>query len=213
VLVPAQPNWTWDYTGITTDQLVGLTDEQLSEFDPLAVNLIVAKGIPRLAELDIRQYQHQVNQWTANFVTNALPHCSEVFQPDPKLFERDRRYYEVGMISHFLDVLVRIRYSPELRDTQVRYLDPSDLFLNGILDSLEGTCGNMAALNVAIGWRMGWAVSLACIDSHFLVRHDDGSHIFNIEATCASGGFVSGSDEQEINKHRISQKAFAAVPT
>lgn len=63
VLVLAKPNWSLDYSGVTTDHLIGLTDEQLAGLDPLTVNLIVAKDIPRLADLDISHYQNQINAW------------------------------------------------------------------------------------------------------------------------------------------------------
>lgn len=90
------------------------------------------------------------------------------------------------------------------------YTDPCDLFLNGVMDRRRGTCGNMAALHVAMGWRMGWPVSLACIKSHFICRYDDGRVQHNIETTHPStGGFKSDPDEFIIREEGLTAKAIS----
>jgi hypothetical protein len=62
----------------------------------------------------------------------------------------------------------------------------------------------MAALYVAIGWRLGWPVSLACVNSHFICRFDDGQAIYNVEATQAGrGGFKSDPDEFLVEEKRL----------
>lgn len=38
-------------------QLLALSDDELAQVDPLVMNLLVAKGIPSLAHLDIGRYQ------------------------------------------------------------------------------------------------------------------------------------------------------------
>ena len=91
------------------------------------------------------------------------------------------------------------------------YTDPSDLFLNGVIDTRRGTCANMAALHVALGWRLGWPVSLACVASHFVCRYDDGQVTHNIEATQSGhGGFRSDPDEYLIKKHELPPVAIAS---
>jgi hypothetical protein len=51
---------------------------------------------------------------------------------------------------------------------------------------------------------MGWPVSLACVNSHFIVRYDDGETVHNIEATMTGrGGFGSDTDEEIIRKRRL----------
>src|SRR5262245_47550864 len=79
VLVPVQPNWCLDYSDVTTEQLIGLSDEQLAGLDPLAVNLVVAKGTPRLANLEIRHYQEQMNAWALEFADRYLPFWLTVY--------------------------------------------------------------------------------------------------------------------------------------
>ena len=72
------------------------------------------------------------------------------------------------------------------------------------MDTRRGTCGNMAALHVAIGWRLGWPVSLACVKSHLICRYDDGKVTHNIEATQAGyGGFKSDPDEYLIKEYGL----------
>ena len=50
----------------------------------------------------------------------------------------------------------------------------------------------MPALHVALGWRLGWPVSLAWRKNHLFCRYDDGEVTHNIEATAfGRGGFRS----------------------
>ena len=97
-----------------------------------------------------------------------------------------------GLVCQYLELEVGIQYNRDQRESQrVLYTNPSDLFLNGVLDTREGTCGNMAALQLAFGWRLGWPVSLACVNSHFILRFDDGQTTYNIEATQSGQGASS----------------------
>lgn len=211
VLVPAQPDWYGDFTGVTTEQLLGLTDEQLATVDPLAVNLIVAREVPSLAGLDIAQYQDKVNQWTTEFATNCLPNWQYAFEGDSDRYFGDVRFFSVAMLCHYLFENIGISYIEEQREWGPRhYTNPSDLFLNGLVDSLRGTCGNMPALAVAMGWRLGWPVSLACAGKHNFLRYDDGEVTFNMEvATSLKYGYWAPTDEEIILQRRISPEGIA----
>jgi hypothetical protein len=51
---------------------------------------------------------------------------------------------------------------------------------------------------------------LACADSHYVCRYDDGKNVYNIEATdTGRGGFAEGSDQDYIEKEGVSRKAIA----
>jgi len=68
----------------------------------------------------------------------------------------------------------------------------------------------MAPLFVALCWRLGWPVRLACAGSHFLARYDDGEKIFNVEVTASGhdgGGFVSPSDKWYMEEYDIPKRA------
>lgn len=78
------------------------------------------------------------------------------------------------------------------------------------MDTRRGTCGNMAALHVAVGWRLGWPVSLACVNSHYICRYDDGTVTHNIEATrSGAGGFRSDPDDYLIRAYSLPPLAIA----
>jgi hypothetical protein len=194
----ARIDWARDYSGLRVADLLALDDLTLAAFDPLAINLIVAREISSLADLDIPDYQSIVNSWTDDFRHRYLPRWETCFHEAPEDFQNDINFFRLGMICQYLDLVVRVKYKPELRDAkQVSYIDPSDLFLNGLIDTREGTCGNMSALHVAIGWRMSWPVSLACVGSHFICRYDDGQTQYNIEATqTGDGGWSSRTDDR-----------------
>lgn len=128
-----------------------------------------------------------------------------------KLSNRRVEAGSVAMLCHYLFENVGIRYIEEQRDMRPRhYTNPSDLFLIGLIDSLRGTCGNMPALAVAMGWRMGWRVSLACARKHNFLRYDDGDVTFNMEvATSLAYGYWARSDEEIILEKNLSPEAIA----
>jgi hypothetical protein len=66
----------------------------------------------------------------------------------------------------------------------------------------------MPALHVALAWRLGWPVSLACARWHILCRYDDGKVAHNIEATNnGRGGFHSHPDAYYRQKYGIPEEA------
>jgi hypothetical protein len=109
------------------------------------------------------------------------------------------------VLCQYLDVEAGIAYNDDQRDAQaVRYTDPNDLFLTGAMDSRRGTCGNMAALQLALGWRLGWPVSLAKAWWHTYLRFDNGEAVWNVEATdTGRGGFCCHTDAYLMQRDQI----------
>lgn len=192
-------------------QLLPYSDEQLAQVDPLWMNLLVAKSIPSLSNLDIHRYQRQADEW-AHDVRVRLPAAEQVFHRTPWEWKNDVNFFRLGVLCGYLEHEAGIAYNEDQRyESAVFYTDPSDLFLHGVMDTRRGTCGNMAALHVALGWRLRWLVSLACVQSHYICRYDDGQVTHNIEATQAGyGGFKSDPDEYLIKRHGLTLKAISS---
>jgi Transglutaminase-like superfamily len=192
-------------------QLLACSDAELARTDPLVMNLLVAKSIPSLADLDISRYERLADQW-AEDVRRRLPSAEKVFRQTPQDWKNDVNFFRLGVLCSYLEHEAGIAYNEDQRTaTAVYYTDPSDLFLNGVMDTRRGTCGNMAALHVAIGRRLGWPVSLAWVRSHYICRYDDGQVTHNIEATQAGyGGFKSDPDAYLIEHHELPPKAISS---
>lgn len=192
----------------TVWQLLALPDDQLEGVDLVVANLAVARGLPALADLDVPRYRQTVDDWTTQFAAN-LPDWEQRFRQAPERFKNDVRFFRVGQLAGFLGHVAGIRYIEEQREaTSVRYTDPSDLFLNGVIDTRRGTCGNMAALHVAVARRLGWPVSLACAAGHFISRYDDGEVVHNIEMSRVEGGtYASDPDEVYVEKFKLPRVA------
>lgn len=143
-------------------------------------------------------------------MTARLPYAEEIFRRSPQDWDNDVNFLRLAVLCEYLDCEAGVGYNEEQKNVKsIRYTNPSDLFLNGVMDTLEGTCGNMAALHVALGWRLGWPVSLACVRSHYICRYDDGRVTYNIEATdTGRGGFSSRSDPQYIEEFGLTPKAI-----
>ncbi|MCI0642631.1 MAG: hypothetical protein L0Y72_00265 [Gemmataceae bacterium] len=189
-------------------RFLAYSDAQLTVTDPLEMNLLVAKEIPSLAGLDVQKYRIQADIWTGQ-LKRGLREAEYQFQQDPWSWKNDLAFFRLGFLCYFVDETLGIRYRDDQKDLKsVFYTDPSDLFLHGVMDSRQGTCANMAALHVTLGWRMRWPVSLACVDSHYICCYHDGKVTHNIEATKTGvGGFQSHPDEYYLRYYRLPNKA------
>ena len=193
----------------TVYDFLALPDADLERVDLVAMNLAAARGIESLKKLDVERYCRAVSEWAMEFA-RRLPAAEQFFwRKGPERWKNDIRFYRLGMLQMFLSSVVGIRYNPdEMKATSVQYIDPSSLFLNGVIDTKIGTCANMATLHVAIARRMGWPVSLALVKNHQLSRFDDGEVIYNIEPSHAlDNGFSEGSDQQYMELFKMSCKA------
>ena len=184
---------------------------QLDSADLVELNFTVARGIPSLQALDIARYCRIVDGWTERFA-RVLPDMEARFLQTPGKWKNDIRFFRVGMLAGFLGHEIGLRYKDEQKQARsVRYTNPSDLFLNGLIDSGEGTCASMPVLHVAISRRLGWPVSLVAVKSHFLSRYEDEEVYHNIEATDTHpGSFASDPDEAYIKRFKLPQKALSS---
>ena len=204
----------------TVAQLVALSDAELEKTDVLEMNIAVAREIPGLEKLQYGHYRQIVDGWTDQF-RRWLPTVEHGFHEAPQRYKNDINFFRLGMLAQFLDETVGIAYDEkekrdqlqadkEGRKAEARYVNPGHLLLHGLVDTKRGTCATMPALHAAIGRRLGWPVGLACADSHFICRYDDGKVRYNIEATdTGHGGFAEGSDKDYMEKNGVSPKAVA----
>jgi hypothetical protein len=192
----------------TLESFLSLSNEELGKVDPVVLNLVVAKGIPALAELDIGHYVRIADDW-ANDLKAHMPSLEVQFSQTPQYWKNDIDFFRLGLVCWYVDKILGIAYREDQRNaTQIVYADPTDLFLNGVMDTGRGTCGNLSLLNVVLGRRIGLPVSLACVGSHFLCRFDNGIKTINIETTdTGRGGFASDPDECILNRFNLPLKA------
>jgi hypothetical protein len=190
-------------------RLLALTDEELEKIDVVMLHISICSHLPCMRGIDYRRYRDIVDQWTTRF-REELPAMEAHFARTPERWKSDIRFFRVGMLQGFLGHHIGIRYIEDQKSvSSVKYADPLQLFLTGLIDTRRGTCGNMAALHVAIGRRMGWPVSLACARSHLLSRFDDGEVVHNIEATSTHpGSFASDPDDVYIERFRLPSRAI-----
>lgn len=188
--------------------MLGMSDADLASIDPLVMNLTVAQGIPTLANLNIDSYAKLMDRWAASLSRKMELHEAE-FRKSPQDWNDDVALFRLGVVCWFIDVVLGIVYREDQRHlTRVRYTNPADLFLNGVMDSRQGTCASLAQLHVVLGRRIGLPVSLACVGSHFICRYDDGERTINIETTnTGSGGFSSQTDQYLLKKHNLPELA------
>jgi hypothetical protein len=192
----------------TLNQLLGMFGEELQRTDQVVMNLAVAKGIPTLADLDIGRYVQLADRWAGD-LRARMPALEAEFHRSPQDWRGDLDFFRLGLVCWYVDMVLGVAYREDQRNVaQIRYTDPTDLFINGVMDTRRGTCATLPLLHVVLGRRIGLPVSLASVGSHFLCRFDDGVKTINIEATeTGRGGFSSQTDEYVLAKHQVPAKA------
>lgn len=195
-------------------ELLGMSDPELAQVDPIEMNLLVARSIPSLEGLDIGHYQRMADR-IAEGVRERLRRVENGFYRRCTYWKNDLNFFRLGILYEYLDRIVGIKYKEEHQGltglTGVLYTDPSDLFLNGIMDTQQGTCGSMATLYVAIAQRLGWPVFLACARAHHFARYDDGKVQYCMETSWMGHGVISeGTDENYIRSHKLSPRVVSS---
>jgi hypothetical protein len=191
------------------EDLVTMPEPELARVDPVYQDLAVARGITSLATLNVVRYQAQVDGWAAD-IEERLPGLERQFWETPETWKDDINFFRLGVLCWYLDVVLGVRYREDEREAKgVLYTDPSALFLNGVIDTRQGTCGNMATLYFALAWRLGWPVSMARAGYHSLARYEAGCVAYNIETTnTGNGGFASEPDSYYIRNFSYSRRGF-----
>lgn len=203
------------------DYFLSLSNEELARIDPVVLNLTIAKGVPALADLDMDRYVRLADRW-AEDIERRVPGCDESFGHSPEEWDNDLDFARLTIVWWYAEFVLGIAYREDQREDALRdakcppgmkkgiiYTDPTDLFLNGVMDTRQGTCANMAILFVALCWRLGWPVRLACLRSHYLARYDDGTKTYNIETSqIGSGiGFRSPPDQWYMEDEDLPKRA------
>jgi hypothetical protein len=83
-------------------QLLACSDAELGQVDPLVMNLLVAKRIPGLADLDIARYRKLADQW-ADGVRRRLPGAERVFRRTPQDWKNDVNFFRLGVLCGYLE--------------------------------------------------------------------------------------------------------------
>ena len=172
----------------TVDQLLSLSNEELGSVDPVVMNLAVAKGIPALAALDIGHYVELADKWAGEIERN-IPAGDANFHRQPALWKNDLDFSRLAIMCWYVGEALGIRYREDQRKLErVNCTNPTDLFLNGVMDTRQGTCANMAVLHVAVSagggagpcpWRVWVRTAFAAMT---MARR-----FINIEASTANG--------------------------
>ena len=184
--------------------LIDAPNDELATVDPLVMNLLVAKELPALAHIDIDSYRSQADLWAEQIRRRLLTDERE-FHKTPNDWANCIHLFRLGVMCHHLDRSVGIAYKESHRNLkEVFYTDANDLFLTGVISDRRGTCGTMAALHLALGWRLGWPVTLTKVWWHCMLRFDNGQVIWNVETTdTGRGGFSCRDDADIIQKKEI----------
>ena len=66
----------------TERSLLGYGNDELKLIDPLLMNLLVAKGIPALAKINIFSYEQKIDEW-ANGIRRGLRDAEHQFYQTP----------------------------------------------------------------------------------------------------------------------------------
>lgn len=191
-------------------ELLPLTNEELAKVDPLVINLLVAKGILSLRHLDIEHYVKLRDRWVEE-VRRTFRRNESKFHADPERWHDRLEFFRMLLLLEYMARDLGIRYREDQRFVEaIRYTDPSDLFLNGVMDTRQGTCGNISALFFSMAWKLGLSnIAMACQRCHHYCRYVDGDLIRNIHADAMGPrGVPVVTDKEMIEVERVSPMAI-----
>jgi hypothetical protein len=121
--MPARTTWP------SVEQLLSLPNEDIGRVDPVVINLVVAKGIPALAELDIGRYVLMADEW-AQDIRARMPAMEVQFRDAPHRWLNDIDFFRLGLVCWYVDTVLGIAYREDQRNvTSILYTNPADLFL------------------------------------------------------------------------------------
>jgi hypothetical protein len=189
---------------MTAADLAAMPDSQLAKLDPLIMNLIVARGIPGLENLDIDKYAKTVDDWAKTI--NAANNAEEPSSKHDPTYRVSREFWMAGGMAV---MLAGPRFGITYTRDNLTPGKPEQQFIHGVIDGKRGTCATMPVLYMAIGHRLKWPIKAVVSADHMWARWDDGiptskgGHRFNLEATNASsngaaGSFSSLTDEEYV---------------
>lgn len=192
---------------LSARDLVAMSDAELEAMDPLVMNMVVARDVPELAEIDFTRYARLVDGW-ADRIGRGLAaseavesRTSPAYQADPDIWRAG------GMAVALAGPTIGIAYTREIDMS-----NHADLFVPGLIDTKRGTCSNMPVLYMAVAHRLGWPLKAVVAADHMWCRWDDGTKQFNLEATSTTstggeGAFSTPPDESYMTDLRVSPKA------
>jgi regulator of sirC expression with transglutaminase-like and TPR domain len=176
----------------SVDRLMALSEDDLNRVDPLIVNLAVARGILEFSQLDIERFAQTLDTWAAEIKLDTERHWYR-FAEHHEQFKNSEIEYKITWLASDINAVFKVDY--DLSDFDAA--NPSNLFLNGLIDRKVGTCVSMPMLYVALGWRLGYPIKLVSVPTHLFARWDDGEHRVNIEATGYGADLTDDFYEQE----------------
>jgi len=115
----------------TVVQLMIMSDSELAKMDPLVMNLVVARGIPECADLDVARYASTVDGWARSIRdVNARDERSRRLGA---LYYQDKDLWRAGGMAVELARTYGITYTGERLDLT----KPEQSFVHGVVDQRD----------------------------------------------------------------------------
>ena len=101
--------------GLTVRSFLGMEDDELAVVDPVVMNLVVAKGIPALANIDIERYVAMADGWAADLRRN-LAQADENFRRAPENWKHDIDFSRLAFVCWYFAHGDRILFCGETEE-------------------------------------------------------------------------------------------------
>lgn len=155
------------------DRILALSDSELERVPIARINLLVAKEV--FCDLDVDTYTAKLRQLAQELKEYNQKYVDNPNDPDQLIralntylyFHKNFRYTKLG----------------DANDVVSLNREPTNLFLNGILDRMMGTCVSMPVIYIALGEEMGYPIKGVNAEDHFFCRWEGNGYVSNIEAT------------------------------
>jgi hypothetical protein len=165
----------------TVQQFLCLSDEELGRQDVAELNLVCARDLPGCENIDVEGCLRTLDSW-AQIVGMETNRLAPRFHAEPSRYENSWSYFRTLVLVTVLQRDLGVRYNPaKIPDEAV--FEPSDVFINGVVEGRGGTCASLPVIWAAIGRRLGYPIKLVSTKKHLFARWDAPRERFNIEAS------------------------------
>lgn len=155
---------------LALEALVNLPEEDLAKVDIATMNLAAAEGLPGSENIDRKALPAKLDTWAGYVAYETRRHLYR-FEEHPEEYNHSFGEFAMLVMATALQKDLGVRYNPD----QITPVDAlagfdftrsQDLFINGLLEGIGGTCASMPVLYIAIGRRLGYPLKLVTRPSH-----------------------------------------------
>lgn len=167
--------------------LLATSPAELDRMDIAVLNLYSAQGLQAADNLDVAKSLATIDEMASRVRSETERHLYR-FQRNPAEFENSEGFFRMTLLMVVLAEDFQVHYASNKIAVAASisdgfFADSRYVFLHGLTGTKpQGTCSSLPVLQVAVGRRLGYPLTLVTTKGHLFVRWEGAHERFNFEA-------------------------------